>query len=61
MFTDKQKHFIGHTTPITCFDVSSDGLFIASCQDGSTTSHICPKEKGKLKVWDYATGKCIFT
>ena len=45
MFTDKQKHFIGHTTPITCFDVSSDGLFIASCQDGSTTSHICPKEK----------------
>lgn len=43
--TNEQKRFFfGHSGPICCFDVSSDGQMLASAQEGKNSI---------IRIWDY--------
>ena len=49
--TNQQKRFFfGHSAPIVCFDVNSDGTLLSSAQEGKNTI---------IRIWEYASGRCI--
>jgi len=52
----QKRFYFGHTAPICCFDVSPDGLMVASAQDGTTTKHVCPKDR--CKDFEYCSREC---
>ena len=45
----RQRHFLGHTAPITCLAVSRSGERLASAQE-------CPSA---IRVWDFARARCL--
>ncbi|KAL4455065.1 hypothetical protein ABPG74_006447 [Tetrahymena malaccensis] len=48
--TKKQRFFQGHTSPISCLDVSRDGVWIVSAQDG---------KPGIVMIWNFITGDLV--
>ena len=45
-----QEFFKGHTSPVSCLDISADGQYLASCQEGE-----CPS----LRVFNTTTMECL--
>jgi WD40 repeat protein len=41
---------LGHTTPISCLDLSKDGQIAVSGAEGA---------KSVIKIWDYNEAQCI--
>lgn len=48
--TSEQRFFMGHIAPISCIDISRDGKWIISAQEG---------KQSIVKIWDYKEGECV--
>ena len=61
---EQKKFFFGHSAPIVCFDVSQNGQIIASAQEGKNSDSTAEKpledkQQSVIRIWDYATARCI--
>ncbi|KRX04875.1 WD40-repeat-containing domain [Pseudocohnilembus persalinus] len=49
---NEQRFFLGHSSPICCLDMTRDGKYLASGQEG---------KKSLIKIWDFLEGSNICT
>lgn len=42
--SNNQRFFLGHTAPVSTLDLSRDGMWIVSAQEG---------QRGLLRIWDF--------
>jgi WD40 repeat protein len=46
----QNRFFFGHSKPICCFDINSNGTLMASGQEGKNPL---------VRIWEYDTGRCL--
>lgn len=59
--SEQKRFFFGHSSPISCFDVSRLGNMLASAQEGVSKKN---DETGKgrpamIRLWDYASARLL--
>ena len=47
---NQKRFFFGHSAPISCFDINSNGTLLASAQEGKNSI---------IRIWEYVSGRCI--